>query len=121
MNPAELTSLVDRLRAEPRETEWLEFKIDRYEPQLLGEYISALANSAGLLGKPRGYLVFGIEDITHRPVGTTFDPDTEKAKGNQSLPIWLSLGLQPNFGYEVHRFSYQGHQTVLFEIHPAFD
>ena len=46
MNTAELHALLDRLRAEPRETEWLEFKTNRYEPQLLGEYLSALANSA---------------------------------------------------------------------------
>jgi len=43
MNFAELTALVDRLSAEPRETEWLEFKANRYEPQVLGEYLSALA------------------------------------------------------------------------------
>lgn len=65
MNTADLAALLDRLRAEPRESEWLEFKTNRYEPQAIGEYLSALANSACLLGKPRGYLVFGIEDGTH--------------------------------------------------------
>lgn len=53
MNTADLTALLTRLLAEPRETEWLEFKATRLEPQLLGEYLSALANSASLLGKPR--------------------------------------------------------------------
>lgn len=81
MNTAELTVLLDRLRAEPRETEWLEFKSNRYEPQVLGEYLSALSNSAGLLGKPRAYLVFGIEDGTHTPAGTSLDPASEKGKG----------------------------------------
>ena len=33
----------------------------------------------------------------------------------------LSLGLHPNTGFEIHPFSYQGQQIVLFEIHPAFD
>ncbi len=121
MNTAELHALMDRLRTEPRETEWLEFKTNRYEPQLLGEYLSALANSACLLGKPRGYLVFGIEDETHDVAGTTFDPAAEKGKGNQPLPLWLSLGLQPNVGFEIHSFDYQGKRMVLFEIHPAFD
>jgi ATP-dependent DNA helicase RecG len=120
MNTAELHALLDRLRAEPREAEWLEFKTNRYEPQLLGEYLSALANSACLLGKPRGYLVFGIENGTHNVVGTTFDPAAE-AKGNQPLPHWLSLCLQPNVGFEIHTFDYQGKKVVLFEIHPAFD
>lgn len=121
MNTAELHALLDRLRAEPRETEWLEFKTNRYEPQLLGEYLSALANSACLHGKPRGYLVFGIENETHDVVGTTFDPAAEKGKGNQLLPLWLSLWLQPNVGFEIHLLDYQGKRVVLFEIHPAFD
>jgi ATP-dependent DNA helicase RecG len=77
MNNADLFALLDRLRAEPRETEWLEFKANRYEPQAIGEYLSALANSACLLGKPRGYLVFGIEDGTHAVVGTRFDRPVE--------------------------------------------
>ncbi|MBI3157751.1 MAG: putative DNA binding domain-containing protein [Burkholderiales bacterium] len=121
MNTAERTALLDRLRAEPRETEWLEFKANRYEPQVLGEYLSALANSACLAGKPRGYLVFGIEDGSHAVVGTAFDPQAEKAKGEQLLPLWLSRGLQPNVGFEIRPFAYQGKPVVLFEVHPAFD
>jgi len=62
MNTNELTSLLYRLRAEPRESEWLEFKTGHLESQVLGEYLSALANAACLLGKPRAYLVFGIKD-----------------------------------------------------------
>lgn len=121
MNTAELAALLDRLRAEPREAEWLEFKANRHEPQVLGEYLSALANSACLLGLPRGYLVFGIEDGSHAVVGTTFDPQAERGKGEQLLPLWLSLGLQPNVGFEIHAFTYHGQRVVLFEVHPAFD
>lgn len=126
MNTQELIALLDRLRAEPRESEWLEFKGNRYEPHVLGEYVSALANSACLLGKPRAYLVFGIEDGTHAVVGTAFDPAAETVKGkegrgNQLLPLWLSLHLQPNTGYDIHPFEYQGRRVVLFEIHPAYD
>ena len=35
---------IDQLRGQPTETEWLEFKCNRYEPEQLGEYLSALAN-----------------------------------------------------------------------------
>lgn len=79
MSAEELTALLDRLRHEPRETEWLEFKENHYEPQVLGEYLSALANAACLAGKPRGYLVFGIQDQTHAVVGTQSDPYAVKA------------------------------------------
>lgn len=121
MNTQELTALLDRLRSEPHETEWLEFKANRFEPQALGEYLSALANAACLLGKPRAYMVFGVEDDTHAVVGTTFDPQAEFGQGKQLLPLWLSLGLQPNVGFEIHPFTYQGHRIVLCEVHPAFD
>ena len=120
MNTQELTALLDRLRAEPRETEWLEFKTNQHEPQLIGEYLSALSNSAGLLGKPRAYLVYGIADGTHAVAGTAFDPAAEKGIGNQLLPIFLSQGLQPNVGYEFYPFTYHGKRIVLFEINPAF-
>jgi len=42
------------------------------------------------LGKPRGYLLFGIEDGTHAVVGTSFDPQAETGEGNQLLPLWLA-------------------------------
>lgn len=92
MNAQELTALLDRLCREPHETEWLEFKENHYEPQVLGEYLSALANAACLTGQPRGYLVFGVRDKTHAVVGTQFDPYAVKAKGNQELLMWLAMG-----------------------------
>ena len=41
MNDSELTSLLQELISLPKETEWLEFKANRYDPQTLGEYLSA--------------------------------------------------------------------------------
>lgn len=119
MNEAELTALVDRLRGEPSETEWLEFKGNSLEPHAIGEYISALANSASIAGKPNGYLVFGIDDTTHNIVGTKFEPNTIKAKGNQDLLIWLSQKLQPNVGVETHVLDHPGGRVVVFRIGTA--
>lgn len=123
MSNAELIALVDRLCNEKNETEWLEFKKNRYEPQELGEYISALANGACLAGKPRGYILFGVDNESHDVVGTTFDPhtDTAKGKGNQSLLIWLRMGLQPNTGFVDHVVDHPKGRVVLFEIPPAWD
>ena len=118
---SDIQNLFLKLCSFSNETEWLEFKSNRYESQVLGEYLSALSNSAGLLGKPRAYLVFGIEDGTHAVTGTTFDPPAEKGKGNQLLPLWLSLGFQPNVGFESYIFDYHTNRIVLFEINPAFD
>ena len=121
MNDTELHALIDRLRAEPHETEWLEFKANRYEPQELGEYLSALSNSACLHAKPKGYLVFGVENQSHQIEGTDFDPEQAKGKGNQALLLWLALGLQPNVGFEHFVTTVSGKRVVLFSVNPAFD
>jgi ATP-dependent DNA helicase RecG len=120
MSNAELLALVDRLRRQPTETEWLEFKAKRCEPQEIGEYLSALANSASLSGKPKGYLVFGIDNVSHVVVGTEFDPYATKGKGNQDLLIWLGEGLQPKVGFEVHAVEHPDGRVMLFEIGAAY-
>ena len=91
MNDQARLALIDRLRAQSGEQEWFEFKRNHYEPEALGEYVSALANAAALANQPRGYLVFGIDDESHDVVGTSFDPYMAKAKGNQALLPWLVI------------------------------
>ncbi|MCK4487491.1 MAG: putative DNA binding domain-containing protein [Desulfobacterales bacterium] len=121
MNDPQLTSLLQELISLHRETEWVEFKANRYDPQTLGEYLSALSNSACLHWKRKGYLVFGIEDKTHIVKGTSFDPAKAKGKGNQDLQMWLATGLHPNVGFNVHRLPYRGNRVVLFEVNAAID
>lgn len=116
MSNSETIALVDRLRREPTETEWLEFKADRYEPRVIGEYLSALANGACVAGKTRGYLIFGVDNATHAVVGTSFNPYAAKGKGNQDLLLWLTLGLDPRIGIEAHLVDHPGGRVVLFEI-----
>jgi len=119
VNLQELIALVDRLRSEPAETEWLEFKSNYTDSQRLGEYLSALANAACLHGKPRGYIVYGIDNATHAVTGTTFDPEKTAGKGNQALLLWLSQHLQPPVTFEVHPITHPGGRVVLFEVWPA--
>ena len=94
-HPSEhLTSLLQELQRLPKETEWVEFKQNKAEPEEIGEYISALANSAALLGKAQSYLVWGVEDATHHLIGTTFIPARAKV-GNEELESWLLRLLEP--------------------------
>lgn len=51
-----LLSVLSELRKLPNETEWVEFKHNNDKPDEIGEYISALSNSAALLGKINGWL-----------------------------------------------------------------
>ena len=61
-----LQSLVRELAKLPDETEWVEFKCNNKQPQMIGEYISALSNSAALCERPKAYLVWGVDDATHK-------------------------------------------------------
>jgi len=73
-----LVGLVQELRKLPNETEWVEFKRNYANPEIIGEYLSALANSAAFCGKTKAYIVWGIDDETHAIQGTDFKPSREK-------------------------------------------
>ena len=89
MENQQLLELLLSLTQLPRETEWAEFKVGDYDPDEIGEYLSALANSAALHQKDCAYIVWGVEDITHKIVGTPFRPRECKV-GNEELENWLT-------------------------------
>ncbi len=110
-----LDGLMDRLRKLPHETEWVEFKINNCKPEEIGQYISALANSAYMESLDKAYLVFGIENETHKVKGTTFKPKQYKI-GEQLLENWLATLLNPRIDFKIHEFEYNDLDLVLFEI-----
>lgn len=111
-----LKNLIDTLRGMPTETEWVEFKENNHEPQIIGEYISALSNSAFLHDQKHGYLIYGIQDKTHKVVGTDFKPKETKGKGNEDLEPWLARGLRPRIDFKIIEFDYEEHHIVIFHI-----
>jgi len=113
-----LKHLLDELRALPSETEWCEFKVSNCKPQEIGEYISALSNSACLHEKDHAYLVFGIETGTHVIKGTKFQPRKEKV-GNEELENWLATQLNPRIDFEIIEFKYENFPIVLIKIDPS--
>lgn len=113
-----LASLVRELGSLPRETEWVEFKVNETEPQLIGEYVSALANAAALAGKAFGYLVWGVRDEDHAVVGTTFDPGTTKV-GNEELESWLLRVMEPKIDFRFFAVEMDGKRIVLLEVSRA--
>ena len=104
----------------PHETEWVEFKQNNFNPDKIGEYISALSNSACLHKKDYGYLVFGIENSTHNVVGTSFKPKEFKI-GNEELENWLHKLLEPSIDFIVIETNYNGKQVVIFQIDPTYN
>ncbi|MFG0283907.1 MAG: helix-turn-helix domain-containing protein [Phycisphaerales bacterium JB039] len=85
---ADYASIVQALRRLPSESEWVEFKCNYAAPDDIGEYISALANSAATAHKPHAYVIWGIADESHDVIGTTFRPSRAR-KGNEELENWL--------------------------------
>ena len=94
-----LNKLVWELCKYPNETPWLEFKHNNYDPHMIGQDISALANSAALYEKSAAYMLWGIDDITHEIVGTDYNLQTLK-KGNQELENWLRCMLSKNADFQ---------------------
>ncbi len=47
----DLADIVNQLRSHKTEREWFEFKANWFEPNQIGEYISAISNSAACAGK----------------------------------------------------------------------
>lgn len=80
MGEADDMEFIYSLIGYPNETEWIEFKEGTSDPERIGRDISALANVAAYLGRPRAYKIWGVEDDTHALVGTQFDPYHAKGK-----------------------------------------
>ena len=101
----------------PREQEWFEFKANWFEPNPLGEYVSALANAAAFHGQDFGYLFWGIENDTHAVIGTTFDPTIEVK--HEPLKHFLARQLSPDTAFAFHELEMEGKRIVLLEIAAA--
>ncbi|MBW4026184.1 MAG: transcriptional regulator [Acidobacteria bacterium] len=114
-----LASLIHELCKLPQETEWAEFKVNNSDPQEIGEYISALSNSAALVGKAFAYLVWGVEDTTHALDGTSFKPRSTKV-GNEELENWLLRLLTPKIHFRFLDVYIDGKSFVLLEIERAY-
>lgn len=115
----ELEILVRGLLEYSTEQTWFEFKDGNDNPERIGKYISALANSACSVNQPNGYLIWGIEDATHKIVGTTFNPDTAKM-GNQGLRLWLHTLLRPELSFEFYPCVIEGMRLVVLEVEAAY-
>lgn len=101
------------------EREYVEFK-HNVDFEKIGEYISALANSAALLNLPHAYLIYGVDDSTHEIVGTDFHPGRDHVKG-QEVESWLLTGLKPHVYFRFIEFDENpdSRHVVIVEINAA--
>ena len=112
-----MKKLVIELTEYPKEREWFEFKVNWYEPHELGEYISALANTAALTGERFGYLVWGVKDDSHEIVGTRFSWVVD-VKG-EPLEHYLARQLFPDNNFGFHEVDIDNNRVVVLQIPAA--
>lgn len=118
MNNSDLNRLLEVLVAMPKETEWVEFKANFHSEEEIGERLSALSNSACLLDKSFGYLVFGVQDENHEVIGTRFKGKMAK-KGNEELELWLLNRINPKVDYEIFEFDTEAGKHISMYRIPA--
>ena len=107
--------LIRALCGLPHETQWLEFKSNNFDPDMIGKDISALANSAALIDRPCSYMLWGVDNATHEICGTNEDLQTLKV-GNEELSNWLSHLLSDNTLFTSRTVNIDGQNVLLLEI-----
>lgn len=113
-----LDKLVLELCKLPQETGWVEFKHNNCDPKMVGEDISALANSAVIADRSYAYMIWGVEDNTHEIIGTKVCLKKEK-KGNQELENWLRYLLSKNADFEIQSVDINGKHIEILIISKA--
>ncbi|MEF9984488.1 MAG: ATP-binding protein [Oscillospiraceae bacterium] len=114
----QLEKLVETLCTYPNETQWLEFKHNNYSPDMIGERISALANSAAFCDRDKAYMIWGVNDDTHEIVGTEFDQFSLKV-GQQEIENWLRGNLSSNCEFEFNKITMNNKKIVVLIIYRA--
>ncbi|MCC9921529.1 transcriptional regulator, partial [Streptococcus agalactiae] len=89
---------------------------NKIEPEKIGKYISALANSSTMLNKQFSYLVWGISD-DKEIIGTNFYPYTEKINGGEPLISWLERNLEPRISIKFQEFEVDTLRVVVLINH----
>lgn len=96
------------------EEERFEFKLDWFQPRQLGEYISALSNSATMLGREYAYFIWGIDDLTREIVGTTFN--YYQSYNDEPYQNFLIRNLKPSISIEFKEIFINDKRIVVLII-----
>ena len=116
---SELRDLLNKLQTMPAETEIVEFKKaeNSFSDSELGEYFSALANEANLKGADKSWLVFGVDNNTHRVLGSNYKP-TRPSLDEMKKKVADQTTNRITFD-EIYESFEDGKRVVMFEIPPA--
>ncbi|CAC8692824.1 transcriptional regulator with divergent AAA domain [Staphylococcus aureus] len=113
-----LKNIVSKKISNGAEDSTTEFKVNNDDPKTIGEYISALGNSATLEDKDYAYMIWGIEDESKKVVGTKFHPNNAK-KGQEDLQNWLHRMIKPSIDFTFDTIDYDGKNITILRIPKA--
>ena len=99
------------------EQEWFEFKENWFNPEELGEYVSALSNAAAFHYQKYGFFIWGINDKTHDIVGTSFNPYCDFNK--EPYQNYLARNLYPSINFEFKEVEINQLKVVVLVIPAA--
>lgn len=114
-----MKNIVQELCLYKNEQEWFEFKENWFELDKLGEYISAISNSAVICNKKEGYFIWGINDKTHTIVGTNFNIYQEYK--NEPIQNYLARNLNPSINFNFEELYINNKRIVILIIPAATD
>ncbi len=102
------------------ESEIVEYKENNADPKRIGKYISALGNGAIMTHNPCSYMIWGVEDVTKKLTGTTFNPELAKASANQKnkMPLitYLEKFIDPRLALKWDAFNIENKRIVCLTI-----
>lgn len=114
----DLVKVIEEIRSYEFEKEWFEFKENFDDDYELGEYISALSNSAAYVGKKTAYFVWGIKDKTHEIIGSSYNFD-QNAKHGEPLKHYLERLLSKNVKIDFEEVFIEEKRLVVLLISAA--
>ena len=112
-----LQELLADLCSYETEREWFEFKENWFDQTQLGQYISALSNSAAIEGRKNAYFIWGINNTTHEITGTTFNCNMDIK--NEPLKHFLVRQISPDINFTFDELNYNERKIVILTIPAA--
>ena len=114
-----IADIITRCRSLGDETEWFEYKqgdaVNNADD--IGEYISALSNGAAMQGESFGYLIWGIDNDTHKYTNTKFN--YQKDVNHEPFQHYLSRYVTPTIYFHFEEENIKGNRVVLLSIPAA--
>jgi len=115
----ELTTILESLCSKPSETEIVEFKRaeNSFDKDDLGKYFSALSNEANLKNQPDAWLLFGIDNKTHKVVGSNYKPNRPSL---DELKKTIADQTTNRITFdEIYELTYDDKRVIMFQIPAA--